>query len=246
MVDSPSASAPSIRARWEIDLSPGGRIVPLSGPERTARRGCLLIFRRHIWLALRRRCWPSGGRRSDSIAGHGPSSGGAVTRFAFDSTRSLGLREAPSTLPTRDRSGETRTRHQARLPELRHQILRPQSRPDRLSRNAARCSRSSSWRGRAPAAARREPVGQSTRKRSRRSTKRPNGAAGGGRRGGRRHRRGGVDTDDDDEEIEADDADDTFLEEDEEDERRRRRHHRRRRRRGGALSGLDLAGGAPY
>ncbi len=34
---SPTASAPSISARCEMDLSPGGRMVPASGPDRLAR-----------------------------------------------------------------------------------------------------------------------------------------------------------------------------------------------------------------
>jgi hypothetical protein len=40
MCVSPTASEPRIRARWEIDLSPGMAVIPASGPERLDSRGC--------------------------------------------------------------------------------------------------------------------------------------------------------------------------------------------------------------
>ena len=43
MIVSPSAKAPNIKERWDMDLSPGTRTVPFKGPDRVDFKGMMFM-----------------------------------------------------------------------------------------------------------------------------------------------------------------------------------------------------------
>ena len=103
MVVSPSASAPRISARWEIDLSPGARTRPRSGPPGRAVS-------------------PASGHRNFRLSDRGFSGEG----LAFDSGPHAWQGSRPPSPPAkRSRLGQSRTGRKADLPHLFEQVLRP-------------------------------------------------------------------------------------------------------------------------
>src|SRR5690606_14043973 len=103
--DTPSAMAARIRARCEIDLSPGARTRPTSGPEGVASR------RMGFW--------------SGSGAGRGRRDGAGRAENAFDSGLSWWQGSRPKSRSQSEGCplGQSRTRRQADLPELPGEVL---------------------------------------------------------------------------------------------------------------------------
>ena len=115
---SPTVSAPKIRARCEIDLSPGTRTRPCKGPPRRAVSGVMVAGSRARSLNERR---PTTRARAVICRHALPDacaidSGGATSQVKHRFDR---LSEEP------DR-GQSRARHQARLSGNRAQVLRSQ------------------------------------------------------------------------------------------------------------------------
>ena len=104
---SPTASAPRIRARWEIDLSPGTAAVPLQG------------------------AGPAG---ASEAGGSGPWHCASGLQKTFDRRRPDVANDPLQTtlLHGKHHLGQGRSRNETRVPQLRGALLRPAEAPDRM------------------------------------------------------------------------------------------------------------------
>src|SRR5688572_1471237 len=126
---------PSIKARWEMDLSPGTRTpLPASAPpgREISGRGAAACMAGDELLQRNgaKRFLPWAGAGANPLTGTGSP---WHSRAVFPARK-------PSPEQRGNHLGETGMGHQTHLPQLRHALLRPPARSDRLSelRNAVR------------------------------------------------------------------------------------------------------------